>query len=181
MYDFSFGYVIMAFAVGITLSTIVYEKWGLLSGGIIIPSIFALFMNKPIYIFSTLLLVVFTNEVINYMKKHIILYGRRLYSVVLLTGITLSLLTMLFMKVVHAFKYGIYLSNPPVMKIPFFTIELPQMLLDLGLGAHYVGYVIGILIVPVITNDVQIQGYKSVFATLLSVSLITYLILILFI
>ena len=181
MYDFTFGYVIMAFAIGITLSTIVYEKYGLLSGGIIIPSIFALFMNKPLYIISTLLLVIFTNEIVNQMKRHIILYGRRLYSVVLLTGITLSLLTMLFMKVVHFFGYGMYLADTPVIILPYITMEIPNLLITLGLGAHYVGYVIGILIVPVITNDVQIQGYKNVFVTLISISLITYLFLIIFI
>lgn len=176
IYGIEFKDVLMSIIIGIAISTFLYERKGILSGGIITPAIISLFMDKIIYVISTMVMIVILHLMITKARKHIILYGRRLYSVVLLMGIGLVLLTRVMMDFLHMLGYGMYISDDISQIItPFVTFTVPDYLVDMGLGMHYYGYVIGLLMVPIVVNDTQTQGLNKTVLALLSVSTLTYL------
>lgn len=177
IYGIEFKDVLLSIIIGITISSILYEKRGILTGGIIIPSIISLFIDKIIYVVSTMLMVVILHFMVSETKKHIILYGRRMYSVVILMGVGLVLLTRIGMDIVHMFGCGLYLSEDSnQIVLPFLSFDVPEYLIDMGLGMHYYGYVIGLLMVPIIVNDTQTQGLSKTIVALLSVAFLTYMI-----
>lgn len=176
IYGIEFKDVLMSIIIGITISTFLYERKGILSGGIITPAIISLFMDKIIYVMSTVMMIVILHIMVTKARKHVILYGRRLYSVVLLMGVGLVLFTRLLMEFFHMFGYGMYISNDINQIItPFVTFTVPDYIVDMGLGMHYYGYVIGLLMVPIVVNDTQSQGLSKTVLALLSVSTLTYL------
>ncbi len=177
VYGIEFKDVLMSIIIGITLSTFLYERKGILSGGIITPAIISLFMDKIIYVISTMVMIAILHLMITTARKHIILYGRRLYSIVLLMGVGLVLFTRIIMNIFHSFGYGMYISGDINQIItPFATFTVPEYLVDMGLGMHYYGYVIGLLMVPIVVNDTQSQGLNKTVLALLSVSTLTYLV-----
>lgn len=175
IYGIEFKDVLMTIVIGIAISTFLYEKKGILSGGIITPAIIALFMTKIIFVISTIAMIVVLHVIIGQLRKHVILYGRRLYSIVLLLGVGLALSTRIIMDFIHSFGYGMYISDGSSSIVaPWGAFTIPNYLVDLGLGMHYYGYVIGLLMVPIIVNDTQTQGLSKTILALLFVSTLTF-------
>ncbi len=169
--------VILTLVIGVVISMLLYEKYNALTGGIIVAPILSLFLNKPIFVLSTLITVVVLHEVVKYIRKHTILYGRRLYVSVLLLGISMSLVTGVIARFIHSFGYGLFIDGSSgVFKLPFGDINISQTIINLGFGEHYYGYVIGLLLVPIIVNDSQSQGLSKTLKLLLFVSISTFII-----
>lgn len=178
--EYIYGYdqqeVILTLVIGVVISMMLYEKYNALTGGIIVAPILSLFLNKPIFVLSTLIMVIILHAIVLYIRKHTILYGRRLYVSVLLLGVTMSLATGLVAKFIHYFGYGLFLEGGSgVFKFPFGDINISESLISLGFGEHYYGYVIGLLLVPIIVNDSQSQGLGKTLKLLLFVSVSTFL------
>lgn len=176
VYGIDFQDILIAIVIGISISMLLYEKKGILSGGIITPAIISLFIPRIIFVLSTLCMVVVLDRLVTILRKHIMLYGRRLFSVVLLLGVSLVLMTRILMNIIHYFGYGMYIYDTyAIIKAPLIEFQIPKFLLDMGLGEHYYGYVIGLLIVPIIVNDTQNQGLCKTIIVLMGVSIITFL------
>lgn len=176
IYGIGFNQVLMTILIGVSISMLLYERKGILSGGLIVPAIMSLFMTKIIYVLSTLLLAIILHFIIVYLRKHVILYGRRLYSLVLVMGIGLVLLSRSIAEFIHYFGFGLNLTESGgILSLPFIELSISQQIINLGFGMHYYGYVIGLLIVPIIVNDTQTQGLRKTLIALMGVSLITFI------
>jgi len=176
IYGIEYNQILMTILIGVSISMLLYEKKGILTGGIIVPSIIAIFITKIIYVATTILMVIILHYIITYLRKHIILYGRRLFSLVLILGIGLVLLSQLLVEFIHHFGFGMYIiETKNVLLFPFLEIEVPQLIVNLGFGMHYYGYVIGLLIVPIVVNDTQTQGLTKTLVALMSVAVLTFI------
>lgn len=178
IYGINYQEVILTLIIGIVISMFLYEKYNVLTGGIIVAPVLSLFLYKPIFVASTLLMVVILHLMVNVIRKRTILYGRRLYVSILFIGISLSLLTGLVARFIHSFGYGLFLyDGTGIFKLPFVNISISDAIIDLGFGAHYYGYVIGLLMVPIVVNDAQNQGLTKTLKLLLFVMTSTFIII----
>jgi len=87
-------------AVGIIISLIYYELTHLSPGGLITPGYLALFIDQPIRILATLIVALLTYLLVNLLKKHLPIYGRRQFAV----AVTLSIFIRLFVDQVFIFE-----------------------------------------------------------------------------
>ncbi|CAG0964366.1 MAG: hypothetical protein OIN86_10820 [Candidatus Methanoperedens sp.] len=178
IYGINYQEVILTLVIGIVISMFLYEKYNALTGGIIVAPVLSLFLYKPIFVASTLLMVVILHLMVNVIRKRTILYGRRLYVSILFIGISLSLLTGLVARFIHLFGYGLFLyDGTGIFKLPFVNVSISDTIIDLGFGAHYYGYVIGLLMVPIVVNDAQNQGLTKTLKLLLFVMTSTFIII----
>lgn len=175
IYGIEFRIVLMTIIIGIFIATMLYERFGLLSGGIIAPAIISLFFIRPLFIISTMILVIVLHMMISFLRNKTILYGRRLYSAILLLGVSLTIFTRIVMDGLLLLGYGLFSAEGyNVIRIPMLEFQVPEFLVSLGLGMNYYGYVIGLLITPIIVNDTQNQGLKKTITILLGVSFATF-------
>ncbi|MCR5370570.1 MAG: poly-gamma-glutamate biosynthesis protein PgsC [Clostridium sp.] len=78
--------------LGLLLALVYTELTGLSPGGIIVPAYFALYFDSPLRMAGTLLLAFLCLGIVRFLSSHMILYGRRKYTVYLLVGILLKAL-----------------------------------------------------------------------------------------
>lgn len=76
--------------IGILLALLYTELVGISPGGIIVPAYFALYFQSPLRMAGTVLLAFLTMGIVRLLSCHMILYGRRKYTVYLLVGILLK-------------------------------------------------------------------------------------------
>lgn len=76
--------------LGLLLALVYTELTGLSPGGIIVPAYFALYFDSPLRMAGTLLLAFLCLGIVRFLSSHMILYGRRKYTVYLLVGILLK-------------------------------------------------------------------------------------------
>ncbi len=81
----------IALVLGVTLSLIFTEKTGVLPAGLIVPGYLALVFDQPITILMIFLISILTYVIIVYgISKVVILYGRRKFTAMLITGIVIK-------------------------------------------------------------------------------------------
>ncbi|MFB4166283.1 poly-gamma-glutamate biosynthesis protein PgsC [Alteribacillus sp. JSM 102045] len=84
--------ITIALVAGVTLSLLFAEKTGILPAGLVVPGYIALVIDKPVYAISILFVSFATYLVVMHGINHFtILYGRRKFTAMLLTGIILKL------------------------------------------------------------------------------------------
>ena len=76
----------LAIAIGLIVSLIFTELYGLSGGGMIVPGYFALYMTKPFSIAMTLLAALLTYFIVRNISKVAIVYGRRRIVLMVLFG-----------------------------------------------------------------------------------------------
>lgn len=77
----------IAIAVGIVVSLLWYERKNLSPGGVIVPGLVALYLvTNPLLVFYTLITSFLTMLTVRALSKHVILFGRRRFSVVMLVS-----------------------------------------------------------------------------------------------
>lgn len=76
--------------IGIMVSFIFYEMVGLSPGGIVVPGYIALFLDQPFSILITLVVSLLTYFIVIQLSNYIILYGRRRFLAMILTGFLLK-------------------------------------------------------------------------------------------
>lgn len=75
---------------GIAVSLIISECTGFSPGGIVVAGYLAMFAHQPSWLLGTLATAIVTYGIITLVHNHMLLYGRRLFAVYLLTGIFVS-------------------------------------------------------------------------------------------
>lgn len=83
-------------ALGVLLALLFFEATGLSPGGIIVPAYFALFLNDPPRVFSTLLAAILVWGIVTLLSHYIILYGQRRFAMFLVSGLIVKMLLSLF-------------------------------------------------------------------------------------
>ncbi|MHC1738124.1 MAG: poly-gamma-glutamate biosynthesis protein PgsC [Ignavibacteriaceae bacterium] len=86
-----------ALLVGLVIGIIYYELFDLSPGGVITPGYFALYADQPFRMLTTIAVALLTLVIINFLAKHLILYGKRKFLITLLTGFLLKMLLDFFL------------------------------------------------------------------------------------
>ena len=77
--------------VGVILSLIFAEKFGINPAGLVVPGYLALIFDQPIMLLSVLIISCLTFFIVNNgISKWVILYGRRKFAAMILTGMVLK-------------------------------------------------------------------------------------------
>lgn len=77
--------------VGVVLSLIFAEKFGINPAGSVVPGYFALIFDQPIMLLSVLIISCLTYFIVsNGISKWVILYGRRKFAAMILTGMVIK-------------------------------------------------------------------------------------------
>ena len=76
----------LAIAIGLIVSLLFTEVFGLSGGGMIVPGYLALYVNKPYSILMTLLAAFITFGIVRAINKVAIIYGRRRIVLMVLLG-----------------------------------------------------------------------------------------------
>ena len=77
--------------VGVVLSLIFAEKFGINPAGLVVPGYLALIFDQPIMLLSVLIISCLTYFIVNNgISKWVILYGRRKFAAMILTGMVLK-------------------------------------------------------------------------------------------
>ncbi|GAB6537213.1 poly-gamma-glutamate biosynthesis protein PgsC [Bacillus cereus] len=83
----------IALVLGVTLSLIFTEKTGVLPAGLVVPGYLALVFNQPVFMLVVLFISILTYVIVMHgVSRFMILYGRRKFAAMLVTGICLKLL-----------------------------------------------------------------------------------------
>ncbi|MBB4833225.1 poly-gamma-glutamate biosynthesis protein PgsC/CapC [Staphylococcus hominis] len=77
--------------VGIVLSLIFAEKFGINPAGLVVPGYLALIFDQPIMLLSVLVISCLTYFIVTFgISRWVILYGRRKFAAMILTGMVLK-------------------------------------------------------------------------------------------
>lgn len=77
---------VFAIAIGLIVSLLFTEIFGLAAGGMIVPGYFALSLDKPLELGLTAAAALITFGVVRLISKYAIIYGRRRIVLMILTG-----------------------------------------------------------------------------------------------
>jgi len=123
MYDYAFDVDLARFAIviGLFITILFYERLKIAPGGMVVPGYIALFINHPEQIFYTFLLAflvyLFVSKIL---MKHMILFGRRRFTITVLTGAIFVITTEVF---VHS-----YLTFQPFIGFEIIGIIIPGLI-----------------------------------------------------
>jgi poly-gamma-glutamate biosynthesis protein PgsC/CapC len=82
----------VALGLGIVVSLVVSELFGLASAGLVVPGYLALYLDQPQRLAATLLVALLTYAAVRYgFSRLVVLYGRRRFGVTILTGFVLNM------------------------------------------------------------------------------------------
>ncbi len=82
----------VALALGIVVSLVVSEVFGLASAGLVVPGYLALYLDQPARLAATLLIALLTYLAVRHgLSRAVVLYGRRRFGVTILTGFILNM------------------------------------------------------------------------------------------
>ena len=82
--------------IGILISLFITETSGFSPGGIVVAGYLALFARQPVWLAGTLAVALASWGVVRLLSRHLLLYGRRLFAMHLLTGLLLGQAVMLY-------------------------------------------------------------------------------------
>ncbi|MBS4190476.1 poly-gamma-glutamate biosynthesis protein PgsC [Bacillus sp. FJAT-49705] len=136
----------VALVLGVTLSLIFTEKTGVLPAGLVVPGYLALVFNQPAVMLVVFLISILTYLIVTYgVSRWVILYGRRKFAAMLITGISLKLIFDYFYPVMpfEIFEFrGIGIIIPGLIAN---TIQKQGMPLTIGSTLLLSGLTFGIL------------------------------------
>ncbi|EWG09938.1 MULTISPECIES: poly-gamma-glutamate biosynthesis protein PgsC [Bacillaceae] len=136
----------VALVLGVTLSLIFTEKTGVLPAGLVVPGYLALVFNQPVFMIVVLLISILTYLIVTHgIGRWVILYGRRKFAAMLITGICLKLILDYFYPVMpfEIFEFrGIGVIVPGLIAN---TIQKQGMPLTLGSTLLLSGLTFGIM------------------------------------
>lgn len=81
-----------ALLIGLIIGFLFYELFDFSPGGVITPGYFALFINQPFRLVSTILIAILVFAIIEYLSKYLILYGKRKFLLAILIGFCIKIL-----------------------------------------------------------------------------------------
>jgi poly-gamma-glutamate biosynthesis protein PgsC/CapC len=81
----------LAIGLGLVISLVVSEVFGLASAGLVVPGYLALYLDQPGRLTATILVALLTWVVVRYgVARLVVLYGRRRFAVTVLVGYLLN-------------------------------------------------------------------------------------------
>jgi len=86
--------VTLSLGVGLVLTFLFAEITGLVAGGLIVPGYLALYFDQPIRILATFVISIATYGIVALLSQIIVVYGRRRFLLMVLTGFALGWLAM---------------------------------------------------------------------------------------
>jgi len=78
--------LVLSIAIGIVVSFVFSEVYGLAAGGVVVPGYIALYMHRPMAIVLTLSIALGTYALVKVLSSFLIIYGRRRTSLMILVG-----------------------------------------------------------------------------------------------
>jgi len=93
--------------VGLVLALLWAEITDVSPGGIIVPGYFALYLDRPLPVAATLAVALLTLAVYKLLVRHVILFGRRRFVLMVLVGAVLSQVWLLVLPELFAAPAGI--------------------------------------------------------------------------
>ena len=78
--------------IGILLSVLYYEVTDISPGGVIVPAYLALYVENPIKIIITLIISFMAYQILNFLSRYVIIFGRRKFSLMILFSYLIQLL-----------------------------------------------------------------------------------------
>ncbi len=144
----------VSIAIGLMVSLLFTEAYGLSAGGMIVPGYLALSLHQPLSILVTLLVALATFALVRGLAQVTILYGRRRIVMMILVGFLLATL---------------------VRMVPFWTglTDMPSTTLSTCFA------VIGFILPGLIALWIDRQGLLETIAPLVTSSVVVRLVLIL--
>jgi poly-gamma-glutamate biosynthesis protein PgsC/CapC len=142
----------VAIGVGLAVSLVFSEAFGLAAGGMVVPGYFALYLNHPIDILLTLATALVTYVTVHLMSTFVIVYGKRRTVLMILVG---------------------YLARILMDMVPYSAARV----IDVRGAEEYA--VIGYIIPGLIAIWIDRQGLVETLSALMSASVVVRLILIL--
>ncbi|MGQ9464537.1 MAG: poly-gamma-glutamate biosynthesis protein PgsC [bacterium] len=88
--------IVIAVGLGMMLNLLLTETIGLAAGGVVVPGYVALNLHKPDMVISTIIISFVTYLVLRILSHFILLYGRRLLIVSIISGYLLGYVTRLY-------------------------------------------------------------------------------------
>jgi poly-gamma-glutamate biosynthesis protein PgsC/CapC len=82
--------IIETLLIGLVLALLWAEITDLSPGGIIVPGYFALYLDRPLRAAATLAVALLTLAIYRFLARHLILFGRRRFVLMVLVGAVLS-------------------------------------------------------------------------------------------
>ena len=123
MYPYAFDITHARFAIiiGLFMALLLYEKYKISPGGMVVPGYIALYINHPEEILYTFLLAfVVYFFVARLLIPHMILFGRRRFTVTILTGAVFAMITE---SLIHT-----YLPFEPFAEFNYIGIIIPGLI-----------------------------------------------------
>lgn len=78
--------VTVAIGVGLVLSLVLSELFGLVAGGMVVPGYLAIFLHRPLVIATTIVAAMLTWAIARWIARYVIVYGRRRTALMILIG-----------------------------------------------------------------------------------------------
>ena len=123
MYEYAFDVDLARFAIviGLFITILFYERLKIAPGGMVVPGYIALFINHPEQIFYTFLIAFLVYLLVSkILMKHMILFGRRRFTITILTGTIFVIATE---AIVHS-----YLNFIPFIGFEIIGIIIPGLI-----------------------------------------------------
>jgi poly-gamma-glutamate biosynthesis protein PgsC/CapC len=94
--------IVETLLIGLVLALLWAEITDLSPGGIIVPGYFALYLDRPLRAAATLAAALLTLAIYRFLARHLILFGRRRFVLMVLVGAVLSQVWLLVLPRVFA-------------------------------------------------------------------------------
>jgi poly-gamma-glutamate biosynthesis protein PgsC/CapC len=82
--------IVETLLIGLVLALLWAEITDISPGGIIVPGYFALYLDRPLRAAATLAVALLTLAITRFLARHLILFGRRRFVLMVLVGAVLS-------------------------------------------------------------------------------------------
>ena len=131
MYEYAFDADLARFAIiiGLFIALLLYEKYKISPGGMIVPGYIALFINHPEQIMYTFILAFFVYLFVGrILMKHMILFGRRRFTITILTGAVFAILA-------ESIVYS-YIQFEPFVGFNFVGMIVPGLIANEFIREH---------------------------------------------
>ncbi|MBK8479724.1 MAG: poly-gamma-glutamate biosynthesis protein PgsC [Proteobacteria bacterium] len=82
----------LSVGIGLAVSLLCSELFGVASGGLIVPGYMALYIMRPLHILTTLAVALATYGIVRLLSTFLVVYGRRRTALMILVGYIIGML-----------------------------------------------------------------------------------------
>ncbi len=161
----------LSIGVGLVVSLLFSEFFGLAAGGLVVPGYLALYLTKPVEVVATLVAALLTFFLVRIVSTFVIVYGRRRTALMILVGYGAGLIMNLSLEAV------IEATDPVLLAVANADVNINTVLdaSRVSLEAGVIGYIVPGLIAIWLDR----QGVVPTLAALLTSAVLVRLVLIL--